>query len=82
VARQLAREWEQKLAAQQKVEEDYRRFAAEKPRLLSEEERESIRRLAKDIPALWSAQSTSNAERKEIMRQVIERVVVEAEGKS
>lgn len=82
VARQLAREWEQKLAAQQKVEEDYRRFAAEKPRLLSEDERESIRRLAKDIPALWSAQSTSNAERKEIMRQVIERVVVEAEGKS
>ena len=82
VARQLAREWEQKLAAQQKIEEDYRRFAAEKPRLLSEGEREAIRRLAKNIPALWSAQSTSNAERKEIMRQVIERVVVEAEGKS
>ena len=56
MARQLAREWEQKLAAQQKIEENYRRFATEKPRLLSEDEREAIRRLAKDIPALWSAQ--------------------------
>lgn len=82
VARQLAREWEQKLAAKQELEEDYRRFVADKPRLLSEDERESIRRLAQDIPALWSAETTSNAERKEIVRQVIERVVVEAEGGS
>lgn len=83
VARQLAREWDRKLAAQRELEEDYRRFAAEKkPRVLSEDERESIRRLAGDIPALWGAESTTNAERKEIMRQVIERVVVEAEGDS
>ncbi len=82
VARQLAREWERKLAAQQELEEEYQRFVAEKPRLLSENERESIRRLALDIPALWAAQTTSNAERKEIMRQVVERVVVEVEGES
>lgn len=82
VARQLAREWDQKLAAQQRLEEDYRRFAADKPQLLSEEERQDIRRLAQDIPALWESETTSGAERKEIMRQVIERVVVEAEGKS
>jgi DNA invertase Pin-like site-specific DNA recombinase len=82
VARQLAKDWEQKLATQQKIEEDYRRFVAEKPRLLSEDEREAIRRLAKDIPALWSADSTSGAERKEIIRQLIERVVVEVEGES
>jgi hypothetical protein len=29
--------------------------AKETPRLLSEDEREAIRRLAKDIPGLWSA---------------------------
>jgi len=82
VARQLAREWEQKLTARQELEENYRRFVAEKPRLLSEDEREAIRRLAQDIPALWGAQSTTNAERKEIIRQVVERVVVKAEGDS
>lgn len=82
VARQLAREWEQKLAAEQNLCEDYRRFVAEKPRLLSADERESIRRLARDIPALWAAGTTANTERKEIIRQVVERVVVEAEGGS
>jgi hypothetical protein len=82
VARQLAREWEQKLETQRKLEEDYRRFLREQPRSLSEAERENIRRLAHDIPALWHSPSTTMAERKEIVRQIVERVVVENEGKS
>jgi len=81
-ARQLAREWEEKLEAHRKLQEDYRRFVREQPRPLSEAERENIRRLAQDIPALWHSQSTTIAERKEIVRQVVERVVVENEGKS
>jgi hypothetical protein len=43
---------------------------------------QSIRRLAADIPELWSPASTTDTERKEIVRQVIERVVVEVEGDS
>ena len=82
VARQLGQEWEGKLEAQRKLQEDYRRFVAEQPRPLSAAERENIRRLAKDIPALWHSPSTTTAERKEIVRQIVERVVVENEGKS
>lgn len=82
MARQLAREWEEKLEAHKNLEEDYRRFVAEQPRALSVAERENIRRLAQDIPALWHSPTTTMAERKEIVRQVIERVVVENEGKS
>ncbi|HET6662171.1 MAG TPA: recombinase family protein [Rubrobacter sp.] len=82
VARQLAREWEEKLEAQRQLQEDYRRFVAEQPRPLSEAERENIRRLAKDIPALWHSPQTTTAERKEIVRQIVERVVVENEGNS
>ena len=82
VARQLAKDWEQKLSEEQRLKQEYQRFLLDKPRLLSASERESIRRLAADIPALWSAASTTNAERKEIVRQVIERVVVEVEGES
>jgi DNA invertase Pin-like site-specific DNA recombinase len=82
VARQLARDWERKLAEEQRLKEEYRRFLLGRPRLLSASERESIRRLASDIPALWRASSTTNAERKEIIRQVVERVVVEVEGDS
>lgn len=82
VARQLARAWEEKLAAQQEVEEEYRRFLARQPRLLSEAERAAIRRLAADIPALWHAPGTTAAERKEIIRQVVERVEVTVVGES
>jgi len=82
VARQLARAWEEKLAAHQQVEEEYRRFLARQPRLLSAAERDTIRQLAADIPALWRAPSTTAAERKEIIRQVVERVEVTVVGES
>jgi DNA invertase Pin-like site-specific DNA recombinase len=82
VARQLAKDWEKKLSEEQSLRGEYQRFLLEKPRLLSASERGAIRRLASDIPALWSAASTTNAERKEIVRQVIERVMVEVEGDS
>jgi DNA invertase Pin-like site-specific DNA recombinase len=82
VARTLEHAWEEKLAAQQHLEEEYHRFVQHKPRLLSETEREAIRRLATDIPALWAAPTTTAADRKEIIRQVVERVVVDVQGNS
>ncbi len=82
VARTLEHAWEEKLAAQQQLEEEYHRFVQHKPRLLSEAEREAIRRLATDIPALWAAPTTTAADRKEIIRQVVERVIVDVQGSS
>jgi DNA invertase Pin-like site-specific DNA recombinase len=82
VARTLERQWEEKLAAQQQLEEAYHRFVREQPRTLSEAERSAIRRLATDIPALWAASTTTDTDRKELIRQVVERVVVEAERSS
>ncbi len=82
VVRQLEREWEERLATQQALEEDYQRFLHDQPRLLSETERAAIRQLATDIPALWDAPTTTVAERKEIIRQVVTRVVVDAHGSS
>ncbi len=82
VARHLEREWEECLAAQQQLAEEYQRFLHDHPRVVSEAEREAIRQLAADIPALWAAPTTTDAERKEIIRQVIARVVVVAEGSS
>jgi len=68
---------EEKLAAHQKLEEEYHRFLRVQPRVLSEEEREAIRRLAANIPALWEAETTTDADRKEIIRQVVHRVTVD-----
>jgi hypothetical protein len=82
VARTLERAWEEKLTAQQKLDEDYHRFTREQPRVLSGDEREAIRRLAADIPALWDAPTTTPTDRKEIIRQVVERVLVDVQGRS
>jgi len=82
VARRLEREWEEKLEAQQRLREEYDRFVHSQPRTLSEEEIHAIRRLSADIPALWEAPSTTAADRKQIIRQVVERVVVDADGAS
>jgi DNA invertase Pin-like site-specific DNA recombinase len=82
VARTLERAWEEKLAAQQQLEQEYHRFVQRQPRLLSEAEREAIRRLATDIPTLWRASTTTAADRKEIIRQVVERVIVEVQDSS
>jgi len=82
VARTLEHAWEEKLIAQQQLEEEYHRFLQQKPRLLSETEREAIRHLATDIPAIWAASTTTAADRKEIIRQVVERVIVDVQGSS
>ncbi|MEV6869053.1 recombinase family protein, partial [Streptosporangium subroseum] len=80
VARQLEHEWEQALAAQRQLIEDYERFSRERPRRLSAAELAAIRALADDIPALWSAPTTTAADRKKLVRAVVERVQVTADG--
>jgi hypothetical protein len=82
VARTLERAWEEKLQAQQVLEEEHHRLLQQHPRVLTSAERAAIRRLAADIPALWHATTTTDADRKEIIRQVVERVEVDAQGAS
>jgi DNA invertase Pin-like site-specific DNA recombinase len=82
VVRQLEREWEACLAEQQHLEEAYHRFVHEHPRLLTPAEQAAIRQLAVDIPALWHASTTTAAERKEILRQVLSRVMVTTQGET
>jgi Recombinase zinc beta ribbon domain/Recombinase len=76
VARQLEAAWETKLAEQCALQEAYERFLHEQPRTLTSEQIEAIGRLAQDLPALWSAATTTVMDRKEILRAVIERIVL------
>jgi DNA invertase Pin-like site-specific DNA recombinase len=82
VARQLEQEWEQRLLEQRRLEEEWERHERSHPRVLTELEREAIRRVAADIPALWDAETTTPRDRKEILRQVVERVRAEVQGAS
>ncbi|HEV2254691.1 MAG TPA: recombinase family protein [Streptosporangiaceae bacterium] len=82
VVRQLEKDWEAALAARQTLGEQYDRFAAERPRSLTAAERDQIRALATDIPAIWHAPTTTDADRKLLIRALIESVRVEVVGTS
>jgi len=76
VAASLEKRWEELLAQQQQLQEQYDRFAIETPHRFTDEERARVTAIASDLPALWHAAGTSNADRKEIIRCLVERVTV------
>jgi len=76
VARSLEQRWEEALRRQQQVQEEYDRFLRSRPRELSDRDRAKILALANDLPALWQAPQTTPADRKEVVRCLVERVVV------
>jgi DNA invertase Pin-like site-specific DNA recombinase len=82
VTRELERRWEEKLAEARRLQEDYTRFQAEQPRALTAAERERIRCLAADLPALWQAATTQGADRRSVVRLLIERVELTRQGDS
>jgi DNA invertase Pin-like site-specific DNA recombinase len=77
VARTLEQRWEEALRRQQQVQEEYDRFSREQPPGLTEGERQRVLALSADLPALWEAAQTTAADRKEIVRCVVQRVVVQ-----
>ena len=76
VARTLERTWEEALLAQRTLEEEYRRFQKAQPVRLSAAERAEIETLARNLPALWQSFQTSFAEKRQIVRRLLERAVV------
>lgn len=76
VARTLEANWETKLAEQQRIEDEFNRFASETPLQLTEDERAKIAELSNDVQALWNAETTTNSDRKEIIRCLIDKVTI------
>lgn len=82
VARALERRWEETLAEQGRLTEEYERFCRSQPATLSVAEQEQIRSLARDIPQLWNADTTTVAERQRLVRLLIEQVEVGVQGET
>ncbi len=80
VARELERRWDESLRAGEQLQADYARFARECPTQLSSHEREQLLALAKDLPALWHAETTTPEDRQAIARLLLEQVAVTVEG--
>jgi DNA invertase Pin-like site-specific DNA recombinase len=76
VARTLEQRWEEALRAERHVRDDYDRFLREQPPRLGPEERARIAALSSDLPALWHDPGTTHQDRKEIIRHMVEKVVV------
>ena len=82
VGRELERRWEEALKEQRRLEEEYARFRRHQPAGLSAGEREQIRGMARDMPALWQAATTTAADRQRIVRLLVTEVVATVRGES
>jgi DNA invertase Pin-like site-specific DNA recombinase len=82
VARTLERTLEERLGAEQKLQEDHRRAGAARPALLTEAERVAIQALATELPKIWSCPTTTQEQRKDVVRQLLEEARVTVVGQS
>jgi DNA invertase Pin-like site-specific DNA recombinase len=82
VVRQLEADWEQALGERERLGQEYARYLAAKPRTLTPAERAMIGDLAADLPGLWHAPTTTDADRKRLIRLVIEKVTVGVVGET
>ena len=76
VARTLESEWEQRLRELEKVERQYTEARRQRRVELNPHDRQRIRELTRDLPAVWKARTTSTADRKAMLRLVIEAVAL------
>jgi len=82
VARELESQWNKSLTAQRQLEEEYARFQRGLPQGLSSRERDAIQSLAQNLPQLWDAPTTTATDRQIVVRQLVERVVVDVDRKT
>jgi DNA invertase Pin-like site-specific DNA recombinase len=76
VARSLERDWNEKLAEIQHLEGEYAALPRPTARLASPEERQRILALAQDLPLVWHSPTTTNAERKQLLRFLVKDVTL------
>jgi transposase len=77
VARGLEADWEAKLAALAEAEAELARREATRPRSLTDDERAGLAALGGDIERVWSAPRTTDRDRKELLRTLIDDVCVD-----
>jgi len=76
VARGLETEWEKRLRDLAAAEAELERREKQRPRTLSEEEKKKIFSLGSDLKKVWTAATTTDRDRKELLRTLLEEVIV------
>jgi DNA invertase Pin-like site-specific DNA recombinase/predicted DNA-binding transcriptional regulator AlpA len=76
VARGLESEWEKRLRDLATAEMELRRREQQRPSRLAPEQLQAIQRLGSDIRQVWTAPTTTDRDRKELLRTLLEEVVL------
>ena len=76
VARGLETEWEKRLRDLATAEAELERRQQQRPRTLSPEEASRLRALGSDLRKVWRAPTTTDRDRKELLRTLLEEVIV------
>ena len=76
VARGLEQEWEQCLEAHEQAQNDLERRRLHRPHQLNTADRNEILALGKNLQRVWDAPTTSARDKKELLRTVLEEVIV------
>jgi DNA invertase Pin-like site-specific DNA recombinase len=74
VTAELEKRWNDKLERVAQLEKAYAQAEQDAQWQLSAEERTAITRLSRDLPAIWNAGTTTNQDRKRLLRMAIESV--------
>jgi DNA invertase Pin-like site-specific DNA recombinase len=77
VVRALEREWNEKLTELDEVEREHQDARRREKLELTDDDRARILALAKSLPLVWKAPSTTNAERKNLLRMLVREVTLE-----
>ena len=79
VRRKLAQEWEDSLLALQKEKEELTRFDTQCPKMPTPKQQKQLDLLAQDVRRIWNHSKASMALKKQIVRTLIEEIVVDLE---
>ena len=74
VASELERRWNEKLERVARLEQAYNQAEQETEWRIPPEERKAIQELSQNLPLVWKSPSTTNPERKQLLRLAIESV--------
>jgi DNA invertase Pin-like site-specific DNA recombinase len=81
VARSLEVRWNEKLTELVRVQEEYTQYHSQQSWRPTEQDKAQILALAKELPRIWNATTTTAKDRKRILRMLIEDVTVFAESR-
>jgi len=76
VARGLEAEWEKRLSELEQAQAELARKSGLRPRTLSPEDDQRIRALGADIKRVWAAPTTTDRDKKELLRTLLEEVII------